>query len=126
MVGLLLVASSAVRAADDAKSGAGFYRQYCGACHGPAGKGDGVVSGLMQPHPTDLTQLSKNHGGEFPLGHILQTIDGRLTIRAHGDPDMPVWGEILKQQAGNKETAGVETRGKIFSIAEYLRSIQAK
>jgi hypothetical protein len=120
MVGLLLVASSAVRAADDAKSGAGFYRQYCGACHGPAGKGDGVVSGLMQPHPTDLTQLSKNHGGEFPLGHILQTIDGRLTIRA------PVWGEILKQQAGTKETAGVEARGKIFSIAEYLRSIQAK
>ena len=56
-------------------------RRYCGACHGPHGKGDGTVGTLFQA-PTDLTQIAKKHGGEFPTGEIEMVIDGRTAVGA--------------------------------------------
>lgn len=102
------------------------YLRYCSACHGEGGKGDGVVSHLMNPRPADLTQLAKKNNGEFPFMRVIRIIDGRETMRAHGDPDMPVWGEIFATEvpgALNKEAA---IRGKVLLITEYLASIQQK
>ena len=31
------------------------YDQYCTTCHGPQGKGDGVMSKFLEPKPKDLT-----------------------------------------------------------------------
>lgn len=101
-----------------------LYRRYCAACHGLSGRGDGVVSGFMRPHPADLTTLAARFGGRFPFLRVLRIIDGRETVRAHGDPDMPVWGEIFRAEAARLETARLETMGKLLAIVEYLRSIQ--
>jgi mono/diheme cytochrome c family protein len=103
-----------------------LYGQYCSACHGSGGKGDGVVSGFMTPKPADLTQLAKRAGGHFPYYEVVRTIDGRETVRAHGDADMPVWGEVFTKQEGQSPQRYAIARGKIVLIADYLETIQAK
>jgi mono/diheme cytochrome c family protein len=117
-------------AADDAQAGRALYRKYCGACHGPEGKGDGVTSSLMRPKPADLTTLALRYGGEFPMEQVVRSIDGREAFHAHGEPSMPVWGEVLSDElgSGDKRRPAIERRvqGRIFQIADYLRSIQER
>ncbi|MGZ8500497.1 MAG: hypothetical protein ACXW5W_19000 [Candidatus Binatia bacterium] len=33
----------------------------------------------------------------------MATIDGRRLVRAHGDRDMPVWGEIFRSEVEGKK-----------------------
>lgn len=103
-----------------------MYLKYCSACHGESGKGDGVVSGFMQPKPTDLTQIAKKNGGSFPFMAVVESIDGTNTVRAHGDPAMPVWGEVFRADLAASFATQSEVRGRVMLITEYLRSIQAK
>lgn len=119
----LPVTAYAASAEDPAKA---MYLQYCGACHGETGKGDGAVSGFLRPRPTDLTQIAKKAGGSYSSIHVMQMIDGTKTIRAHGDADMPVWGEVFRQQSTAPMTRRVETQGKLLLISEYIRTIQEK
>jgi len=64
----------------------------------------------MRPRPSDLTQLAKSAGGSFPVADIAGRIDGRETNRVHGDPDMPVWGELsadaLREQTESHNVIG--------------------
>jgi mono/diheme cytochrome c family protein len=131
VLGLLLgVPAPSARAAEPQHPGKQLYLRYCGACHGPEAKGDGIVGTFMRLKPPDLTLLAARHGGEFPLEQVVKTIDGREAPRAHGDPAMPVWGQVLSEElgSGTKRRVPVERRvqGRILSIAEYLQSIQVK
>jgi hypothetical protein len=49
---------------------------------------------------------------------------------AHGSPEMPVWGEVLRMEpGGGGDPGGGDPRAvelKLVKIVEYLRSIQAK
>jgi mono/diheme cytochrome c family protein len=103
-----------------------LYRKYCGACHGLAGEGDGVVSGLMQPPPTDLTVIARKNGGEFPFKHVMDQTDGTIAIRAHGDPDMPVWGEVLAEPTHQDGMRRADVQGRVFLIIKHIESIQKK
>jgi mono/diheme cytochrome c family protein len=127
---LMLVAVPSAPAAPPQHPGRELYLRYCGACHGAEAKGDGVVGTFMRLKPPDLTQLAAQHGGEFPLAQVVRAIDGREVPRAHGDPAMPVWGQVLSEElgSGTKRHLPVERRvqGRILSIAEYLQSIQVK
>jgi hypothetical protein len=71
--------------------------------------------------PSDLTRLARGAGNAFPLERVLRTIDGRDTIRAHGQVDMPVWGEIFAADPLNDR---VEVRMKVPRIAVHVRRIQ--
>jgi mono/diheme cytochrome c family protein len=106
--------------------GAVLYRRYCGACHGPAGKGDGFVARALNEQPIDLTQLAKQNGGTFPFEHTVQAIDGTTSVRAHGVSEMPVWGEVFRERSEWPIERHIEARGTIIFITEYLRSIQAR
>ena len=106
--------------------GKATYTRYCGACHGPDGKGDGIAGTFMTPKPIDLTQIAKKNGGEFPYMRVMETVDGRNSVRAHGDPTMPVWGQIFADQAGLEPTQRAEVKGKLMAITDYIKSIQAK
>ena len=121
---------AAVAWAGQEPSGRQPYLRYCGACHGPQAKGDGVASSFMRPSPPDLTLLAKRHGGEFPMEAVVKTIDGREMPRVHGDPWMPIWGTILGEVPGRPGTpkpGGEQHAGEtIRAIAEYLRTIQAR
>lgn len=123
---LLLATTGAARAAEaDAAAAKQTYLKYCGACHGPEGKGDGIAGTFMRAKPTDLTQLAKKNGGKFPFEPTMRAIDGRESVRAHGDPEMPVWGEIFKQEAVPAAERG-DVQGKLLMITTHLQSIQEK
>lgn len=101
-----------------------LYNRMCGACHGLSGEGDGIVSGLMTPRPTDLTILRKNNGGKFPFMRTMHQVDGTLTVRAHGDPDMPVWGEILRDPAAGDADQRARVIGRTMLIVKHVQSLQ--
>jgi mono/diheme cytochrome c family protein len=103
-----------------------LYLRYCSACHGENAKGDGVVSQSMRPKPTDLTQLAKKAGGSFASADIAGRIDGRESNRFHGDPDMPIWGEVLRDPGTTGKLAEQSATSKVVLITEYLKSIQEK
>ena len=112
--------------ADAVNPGKQMYLRYCSACHGPGGKGDGVVSQLMRPQPTDLTQLAKNADGKYPFNRVMRVIDGKDTVRAHGDPDMPVWGELLADEEGHTPQRNTVVRGKVVQITQFVETLQEK
>jgi mono/diheme cytochrome c family protein len=110
---------------DAAAAGMGgvIYERYCGACHGTSGEGDGALAKDLRVPPTDLTLLAKKKGGVFPYVDVVRSIDGRRSARAHGTPDMPVWGEVL-QKSGGTDAPDVDTA--VARIAHYIWSIQKK
>jgi mono/diheme cytochrome c family protein len=118
--------SAAASAAERDHPGRSTYLKYCGACHGPKGVGDGIAGTFMQPKPTDLTQIAKKNGGTFPFSKVMQYVDGTTDVRAHGDPEMPVWGEVFHDEGAWDNTHRAEARGRVMIITDYLQSIQAK
>ncbi|MDQ2089268.1 c-type cytochrome [Marimonas arenosa] len=109
------------------------YQNACAVCHGADGSGNGPLSKVMNTSAPDLTQLTQNADGEFPMLHVVRVIDGRTGVAAHGSatPDwaggMPVWGDRFEAEAGEQYgTYGKElfVRGRVMVLADYLESIQ--
>ena len=119
---LLLVTGSSV-AADEI--GQAEYMNACAVCHGSMGKGAGSLAPLLTVPVPDLTDLSAQNDGEFPMLKVIMIVDGRTGVRGHGGP-MPVWGDRFGAQAGDIGTYAteLEVRGRVLSIAQYLESIQ--
>jgi mono/diheme cytochrome c family protein len=118
-----LVIGTAVGAAET-DAGKESYIQYCGSCHGENGRGGGPVSAYLKIKVPDLTLLKKNNKGIYPMDNVMSAIDGRRTVRAHGDRKMPVWGEIFRKEAEGGKYAELQTLLKAKLIAEYIATIQ--
>ncbi|WP_439140404.1 c-type cytochrome [Roseicyclus sp.] len=102
------------------------YMYSCSACHGESARGDGPVARYLNVDTPGLTTLTRENDGEFPLYKVVQIIDGRSGVGAHGTI-MPVWGARFMPQAlaeGGHFRAEVIVRGRILSIAHYLESVQ--
>lgn len=101
------------------------YMNACASCHGPAGLGNGPMAEFMSVKVPDLTQLSAQNDGVFPMLDVIQIVDGRTGVRGHGS-EMPVWGGQFKAEASAAGAYGGEViaRGRILSLAYYLQSIQ--
>jgi len=126
---LLGVTSGTAGAKDSEKANKALYLQYCGSCHGPDGKGNGVMASALQTKPADLTQISKKNGGEFPTVMVEDFIRGKRGVPAHGDPDMPVWGQVFREDAVGRSgasSAKSQVHLKIAFITQYIKSIQEK
>ncbi|MDP4032532.1 MAG: cytochrome c [Pseudorhodobacter sp.] len=112
--------------AQDPDVGALLYADFCAVCHGATGKGDGDMADVMTIPSPNLTLLSKNNDGVFPMLKVIHVIDGRTGIRAHGGP-MPVFGRMFVpggHGAGMDYGSVIEGRGRILSLAMYLETIQ--
>jgi len=105
-------------------SGREMYVAYCAACHGKEGRGDGPAVKALKATPTDLTALTKNHKGTFPEMHVYNTIIGDADMpAAHGEKDMPVWGNMFLSLCGaNPPVAEVHQR--VRNITKYVESLQ--
>ena len=97
------------------------YLNLCASCHGKSGKGDGPMAPELTSKPIDLTQIARRNNGKFPFWHVYQTVDGRKIPRAHGGPEMPVWGSRYEMFYGT-----VATREWLLAITFYLETIQEK
>ena len=108
--------------------GYGSYLDACSICHGAFGRGDGSMANMLEKAPADLTQLSKNNGGVFPWRYVYETIDGRLLTDAHGQRDMPIWGEVWTRAVPPDQgrQADMYVKGRILELMLYLDAIQQK
>src|SRR5512134_1101311 len=120
VLALVLSSGGRSRAAENASKE--LYLKYCGACHGPEGKGDGVAGTFMRPKPIDLTQIAKQNGGTFPFARVMAQIDGTQTVRPHGEPDMPVWGQVFRDERAWDAGQRADVRGKLLVITDYVQS----
>ena len=101
------------------------YRNYCAACHGSDGKGQGPMGRFLSVRPADLTLLSKKNSGTFPFWQTYRAIDGREEVRGHGTREMPLWGDRFRSQAGGHDTGSrAQAAGRLLALVFYLQHIQ--
>ncbi|WP_371036882.1 cytochrome c [Rhodosalinus sp. FB01] len=120
--------AAAPLAAEDPEAGQALYRTHCASCHGIDAMGEGPMRGVLTIKPTDLTALSADNGGVFPLERVVKRIDGRDPLVAHGSP-MPVYGDFFEGGAsvGLKAPSGqpIMTSEAVADLVAWLRSVQA-
>jgi len=121
---LFLCALYSGAAAAQTDTGKQFYLQYCASCHGTDGKGNGPVVRQLKIKATDLTLLRKKNKGTFPFDDVMATIDGRRTVKGHGERDMPVWGEVFPAEREKKKYPELTSLLKAKIIAEYVTTLQ--
>ncbi|HKE96535.1 MAG TPA: cytochrome c [Povalibacter sp.] len=123
---LLLVMVTAGSAADDSAtlSGKQLYVQFCAACHGVQGRGDGPVASSIRVEMPDLTLIARRHGGTFPRDLVERIIDGRHILGAHGTRVMPIWGEDLGRLGVGDPDAEKVTRTVTARLADHVWSLQ--
>jgi len=119
----LSVSQLALSSDKDVSDGHRYFVRYCAACHGQDGLGDGPVAKSLARPPANLRKLGDKYGMPLPAHRIAELIDGRDTVRAHGNRDMPVWGERLYELGqGERGEYGIgEVIGKIIA---YLNTLQ--
>ena len=82
------------------------------------------MSPYLKIKAPDLTLLKKKNQGIYPMSKVMSAIDGSRAVRAHGDREMPVWGEIFRKEAESAKYTELTSLLKIKIIAEYLATIQ--
>jgi len=119
----LFALSSTAGIAEEAM-GQAVFTQYCATCHGASGTGDGPLTEMITSKVPDLTKISMQNDGEFPMLDVIHIIDGRTGLRGHGGP-MPTYGAVFASESFDAEFGSViYTRAKILSLAYFLESIQ--
>lgn len=111
------------------------YVYSCASCHGPVGKGDGIIAKLLKRPPADLTKLSQANKGVFPFSRIYDVVDGRVNVEAHGEREMPVWGQLYQPWSSPKagsapyvsnELGEAIVRDRILTLIAYIETLQEK
>jgi mono/diheme cytochrome c family protein len=104
-----------ISAAGGSLSGEEMYQVYCASCHGRDAKGSVTA--------TDLTVLSRQHDGKFPMTLVKDAIRGDARVAAHGPKDMPVWGHVFRYMGSGSR---LEVEVRINNLAEYIKTLQVK
>jgi mono/diheme cytochrome c family protein len=106
-----------------AASGREMFMSYCAACHGKDAKGDGPAASALKIPPADLTMLAKNNGGKYPAMRVTSVLGGQANLAAHGNKEMPVWGNVFWKMSGGHEA---EVHQRIANLNHYIESLQVK
>jgi mono/diheme cytochrome c family protein len=101
-----------------------LYLKYCASCHGTQGKADGPVSRDLKVKVPDLTVLRRNNKGAYPVQRVMSSIDGSRVVRAHGTRNMPVWGEVFRQEHEKEKYTELTSLLTAKLIAEYISTLQ--
>ena len=104
--------------------GASIFRNYCAACHGLEGRGNGPASKALKREVPDLTRLSQRNDGAFPALHVRTIImfGADDLLPAHGSKEMPIWGPIFHEIEFDRDLGNV----RLENVTKYLESIQRK
>ena len=120
----LLVACGREASVD--QSGRDTFLRYCASCHGFEGRGDGPLAASLSKPPADLTQLARKAGGHLDERALLEVIDGRRQVSAHGTRDMPVWGAVFEAEEKGAPYPAYQSLLKSRFLVDYLATIQEK
>lgn len=130
LVGGILLGTSLLRMAAfaaEVADGRTYFLRYCASCHGVEADGHGYVAPALAHPPGDLRRLGEGNDTAILADRLVQGIDGRKVVTAHGEREMPVWGqrfEDIKRPEGAPREAAVHDR--INAIVAYLLSIQVR
>lgn len=84
-------------------AGKKVYTQFCVACHGVKGKGDGIAGSSLNPRPAN-----------FMATPIVEQTDGSMFWKiSNGKTPMPAWATILKPE-------------QRWDVICYIRSMEEK
>jgi mono/diheme cytochrome c family protein len=100
-----------------------MYTQYCAACHGADGKGNGPAATALKTPPPDLTTLAKRHEGKYPNDYVANLLRSGTGAAAHGSSDMPTWGPLFKSLDPMHDES---VQQRVRNLNEYLASLQSK
>lgn len=95
-----------------------LFNQYCAACHGLTGKGDGPAAAALKEAPADLTAIQQP-GEKFPFYQVQTKIDGEKAVTAHGTSKMPIWGTVFRRTGGE-----LQKHADVYVLVKYIESIQ--
>lgn len=107
-------------------AGRGLYADYCAACHGASGRGDGPAAAGLAARPADLTRLAAANGGAFPVLRVMGRIYGYGQGRPGSDP-MPEFGPLLDGEtmlADLGDGVLTPTPVKLVALVNYLGYLQ--
>jgi mono/diheme cytochrome c family protein len=129
IVMLLVTASAGLSLAQEEQiltRGQSHYQRYCSVCHGKQGKGQGPLAEYLKITPADLTQISKQKGGQFPFWRVYRIVDGREEVRGHGTRAMPIWGDEIRidEKEALPQFQEDLVAGRLWQMLSYLQSIQ--
>jgi hypothetical protein len=85
------------------------------------GHGHGPVADAMKIAPADLTQIAKQHGGEYPAGRVADIIRNGGGVLGHGSSAMLAWGIYFSEK--HNPAMG---KARIARLMDYLRDLQEK
>jgi mono/diheme cytochrome c family protein len=104
--------------------GASIFQNYCAACHGLDGRGNGPVSKALKREVPDLTRLSERNDGAFPAINVRTTImfGADDLLPAHGSKEMPIWGPIFHEIDFDQDLGNV----RLENVTKYLESFHRK
>lgn len=98
--------------------------RYCASCHGVNADGRGPVAKALAAPPPDLRRLGTQFGAPPSADKIASYIDGRAAVAAHGDREMPVWGERFNDIAAEGPAREAAVKARMAGLVAYLESIQ--
>ena len=112
LVGGILLGTGVLRMpafADEVAEGHTYFLRYCAACHGVEADGHGYVAPALAHPSEDLRRLGEGNDTAILADRLVRAIDGRKVVTAHGEREMPVWGErfddIKRPEGAPRETA---------------------
>lgn len=126
---LFACAGSASSQEVDVQAGQDLYMTYCWQCHGQNASGNGPMAEKFAMTTADLTKLTANNYGVFPLEAVARQIDGRDPLMAHGG-EMPIYGPFfetgkavtIRLSGGPPLMAGLP----LANLIVYLESLQTE
>jgi mono/diheme cytochrome c family protein len=104
-------------------SGAALYANHCAACHGSDGEGGGPVAAVMNISVPNLRSLTMRSRGVFPVDAVTAYIDGREIKAAHGDRQMPIWGDVFSAQREPADGDAV-AHSRIAALVAFIAQLQ--
>lgn len=123
---MCLTAFAAPVVAEDADRGRDTYERFCASCHGVEATGMGPMQPVLMVTPTDLTRLSAENDGEFPLVRVIKRIDGRDPLVSHGS-QMPVYGDYFEGNDTSMQAPSgqpIMTSQPVKELVAYLKTLQ--
>lgn len=116
---LVLAVCNAAQAAES-DFGARLFFNHCAACHGDDAEGSGPVAAAMRVTVPNLRSIAMRNGGQFPADAVAAYIDGRESPAAHGDRQMPIWGDVFSPSGTSARTL----RRRIAALVEFIETMQ--
>ena len=100
-----------------------LFGNYCAACHGARGAGNGPMTPALKTKVPDLTLIAKRNGGTFPTDLVQAMVSGEKPAGlSHGTREMPVWGPIFSSDISDRDYGKL----RVYNVTKYLESLQKK